>query len=78
MERISLKKESKLKEILMTGLEATGFELCLQTDSTKNPLRVYYRQNSGTIAIYDCRPGDDELIFLDGSQPGKIKIIIKL
>ncbi len=76
MERIYLKKKTKLKSIILAGLESKGYSLVEAATSSRNSIYLYHNVKSSLVAIYASGSSDDELIFLDCSKPDKIKVII--
>ena len=76
MERITLNHNSKLKSIIFAGLEAQGFALIEKMTGRRTPIYLFHNRNSGIVAIYHSRAGDDELLLLDCNKPGKMKVII--
>jgi hypothetical protein len=76
-ERITIKKESLLKDFLLLGLQAKGYEFIKETD-THNPIKVFYYEAIGSLAIYDSGPyKDDELVIVNLNKPMKVKVLIK-
>jgi len=76
-ERITIKKDSVLKDLIFAGFKPGGYELLMQT-TDQHPMFLYYNRGSGQIAIYDCGPHrDDEFVVLNVGRPGKIGVLIK-
>lgn len=75
MERITVKKASRLKSLIFDALKHQEFALIVKTNDTY-PTSVYYHDESRAIAIYNCKPNHDEFITIEGDRPGKLEIII--
>lgn len=76
-ERITVKKESFLKDLVLAGLQAKGYELIQETGS-QYTIKVYYNKAIGTVALYDSGSyQDDELVIVNLYKPGKVNILIK-
>ena len=51
-ERITIKKESMLKDLVLGGLQEKGF-LLIQETGSQYPIKVYHNKPAGMIALYD-------------------------
>jgi hypothetical protein len=76
-ERITIKKASILKELVLAGLQAKGYTLIRETES-RYALKIFHNQTVGSLAIYDTGPRlDDELVTVNLLKPEKVKILIR-
>jgi hypothetical protein len=76
MERITLKKKSELKEILLSRLEASCYGLVKKTNCAYTPVYLFVNVKVSNIAIYLCGLTNDELIITDYKATGKLKILM--
>ncbi len=77
MERMTFKKETLLKPIILNGLEATKYGLIKKTSCAKTPIYLYLNTDNNAIAIYCCGFWNDELILMDGNKKAKVRILIE-
>ena len=76
-ERITIKKESILKDLVLGGLLAKGYLLIRETES-RYPIKVFYNKDVGMLALYDSGPHqDDELVIVNQKKPDRVNILIR-
>jgi hypothetical protein len=76
-ERITIKKASMLKDLVLIGLQAKGYELIRETAS-RYPIKIFYNGTVGSVVLYDLGPLlDDELVFVNLGKPMKVRVLIK-
>jgi hypothetical protein len=76
-ERITIRKASYIKPLILAGFASCGFELLKETKTTY-PISMFFNRKSGMIAIYDRGPHhDDEIVILDIEKPAKAEILIR-
>lgn len=76
MERISLIKQSRVRPIVLKGVESMGYSLVIRTNCADTPISVYANYDEETVLIYNSGLKRDEMIIVDYRIPAKLKVII--